>query len=176
MTTEREVFDGQCQCGAVVYRVEGESLALFACHCVECQRQSSSAFGMALWIRPTSVDVSGRLQEWVRQTPSGKQMRCSFCPACGTRVFHQMSGQDDVLSIKPGTLHDTSRLRPVGHIWSQSAQPWLDVAALATRFDTGAGPSSCLVYPGNPESFEPLFEAWRRARRTRAGGVVRTST
>ena len=160
--SEAETFDGQCQCGAVVYRVVGESLVLFACHCTECQRQSSSAFGMALWVRSSRVEVSGRLETWVRHTPGGKQMRCQFCPACGTRVFHQMSGQDDILSIKPGTLNDTSRLRPVGHIWADRAQPWLGLSGRGS--DAG---SACLVHPGNPESFEPLFEAWRAERRRR---------
>lgn len=174
MASAVELFEGQCQCGAVAYRVEGESLALFACHCTECQRQSSSAFGMALWVRTTSVDVSGPLQVWVRRTPSGKLMRCSFCSTCGTRVFHQMSDTDAILSIKPGTLNDTSRLRPVGQIWSQSAQPWLDLKEQA-RLDAHAG-SSCLVYPGNPEGFEPIFEAWRTAKNTRASGPVKTST
>ena len=154
---EAEVFEGRCQCGAVAYRVSGESRALFACHCVECQRQSSSAFGMALWVEPREVEVSGRLQVWTRHTPGGRQLCCSFCPTCGTRVFHQMNEQGALLSIKPGTLDDTSRLRPVGHIWWQSAQPWVELAP--------QGDVPCLVYPGNPESFEALFERWRVAKR-----------
>lgn len=164
MAEKLELFHGQCQCGAVVYRVAGESLALFACHCAECQKQSSSAFGMALWVRPRSVQLSGQLQTWMRPTPSGKQMRCSFCPTCGTRVFHQMTDTEAILSIKPGTLDDTSGLRPVAHIWSRSAQPWLDLDALSAR--RGTGSFGCLVYPENPESFEPIFESWRLAKQS----------
>lgn len=147
-----EVFEGQCQCGAVAYRVVGESLTLFACHCGECQKQSSSAFGMALWVKPTRVEIlSGRLQEWVRETPSGRQMVCKFCPTCGSRLFHQMTDQAEIMSIKPGTLKDTTWLRPAGHIWSQSAQPWL---ALDGH-----------VYPTNPQSFDAMFERWTTSRR-----------
>jgi hypothetical protein len=122
-----EVFEGQCQCGEVAYRVTGQSLVLFACHCSECQRQSSSAFGMALWVKHSVVELmSGRLQSWVRGTSNGQQMLCQFCPVCGSRIFHQLSSQKEIISIKPGTLNNTKWLKPVGHIWSQSAQPWVE--------------------------------------------------
>ena len=29
-----------------------------------------------------------------------------FCPTCGTRLFHRVLGQSEILSIKPGTLND----------------------------------------------------------------------
>lgn len=150
----KEVFEGRCQCGGVAYRVTGQALTLFACHCSECQKQSSSAFGMALWVKHSSIEiVSGHLASWLRQLPSGRQMVCRFCPTCGSRVFHQMADQSELISIKPGTLNDTRWLRPAGHIWSQSAQPWVDLG------------DSCLVYSGNPPSFEPMLESWANARR-----------
>lgn len=40
---------GQCQCGAIRYESTGESLALYVCHCLECQKQSASAFAF-LWM------------------------------------------------------------------------------------------------------------------------------
>ena len=68
-----DVFEGQCQCGAIRYRVAGKVSTLFACHCTECQRQSGSAFGMALWIKRPVVDISGgTVKEWIRTMPSGK--------------------------------------------------------------------------------------------------------
>ena len=145
----QEDFHGQCQCGALRYRVSGTSSTLFACHCTDCQRQSASAFGMALWVRDPDVEVIGGVpKEWVRTMPSGRQMACRFCGTCGTRLFHQVLSNPGVLSIKPGTLDDTSRLRPVGHIWISSKQPWLRLE------------DDCLQYPGNPESYEELLALW----------------
>ncbi len=144
-----DAFEGQCQCGEVAYRVVGTAVTLFACHCTECQRQSSSAFGMALWVRDADVQrLSGTLKEWIRVMPSGRRMACSFCPTCGTRLFHKMLGQSQLMSIKPGTLKDTTWLEPAGHIWMQSKQRWVHVEA------------TTLQYTGNPESFEELFAAW----------------
>ncbi|NLR75786.1 GFA family protein [Leeia aquatica] len=143
-------LSGQCQCGASRYRVMGEPLLVFACHCKECQRQSASAFGMGLWCRVQTREVSGELATWTRQTPSGRTMDCLFCPQCGSRLFHQLRDQPAILSIKPGTLDDTRWLRPGAHIWTDSAQCWFEL-------DPGV-PAS----PGNPPDFAPLIEAWQR--------------
>lgn len=145
----KKVFEGQCQCGAVAYSVTGVTTTLFVCHCTECQRQSSSAFGMALWVKEPSVEFSsGQVKEWIRTMPSGRKMSCQFCTDCGTRLFHKTVGQTQLLSIKPGTLRDTSELKPVGHIWTDSKQKWFDIE------------SGTLQYGGNPESFDDLICAW----------------
>ena len=144
-----EVFEGRCQCGEVKYRVAGTAATLFACHCTECQRQSASAFGMALWIRHGQVALlGGQLKEWTRVMPSGRSMVCSFCPTCGTRLFHQVLGQSAYLSIKPGTLDNPGAFTPVGHIWTASKLPWVAI------------PPGSLQYVGNPPDFDELLAAW----------------
>jgi hypothetical protein len=142
-------FEGQCQCGEVKYRVIGTPVTLFACHCTDCQRQSSSAFGMALWVRNAKIKfLVGRVKDWIRTLPSGRDMTCSFCPTCGVRLFHKLNGQTELMSIKPGTLNDTRLLQPVGHIWMKSKQNWVQIS-----------PSS-LQYSGNPENSEELISVW----------------
>lgn len=75
---------------------------------------------MALWVQDARVVLTGsELSEWVRPLPSGQRMACRFCPTCGTRLFHQVLGQTRFMSIKPGTLDDTSWLEPAGHLDGQ---------------------------------------------------------
>ena len=53
---------GSCQCGYVTYAVNGEPTSLNVCHCLDCQKQSGSAFGMSLVIEPDHalvVDAEG---------------------------------------------------------------------------------------------------------------------
>lgn len=148
MKAMKRIYEGSCQCGEVHYRVSGTPVTLFACHCTDCQRQSSSAFGMALWVKDATVDLErGVLKRWLRDMPSGRTMECSFCPTCGTRIFHQVMGQSEIISIKPGTLNDTRWLNPAGHIWVGSAQPWLQLDP------------ACLQYAGNPDHFADLASA-----------------
>ena len=43
---------GGCQCGAVRYEVEGDSLRVGLCHCTDCRKTSGSAFTLfAIWPR-----------------------------------------------------------------------------------------------------------------------------
>lgn len=81
--------EGGCQCGRVRYRVSGDPLALVACHCKECQRQSGSAFGMSLMVRASGFTVQGELKMFERAANSGRTLRCFFCPECGTRIYHE---------------------------------------------------------------------------------------
>ena len=50
-----------------------------------------------------------------------------FCPDCGTRVYHKPEYRKGSVSVKPGTLDDTSGLTPDIHIWTASKQPWVTI-------------------------------------------------
>jgi hypothetical protein len=121
-----QTWEGGCQCGSVRYRVQGKPLALAVCHCTECQRQSGSAFGMSLAVPGESFRLlRGELKTFTTVCDSGRIKHCAFCPDCGTRIYHQ--GTEPVMSIKPGTLDDTSWLDPGAHYWTKSKQPWVPI-------------------------------------------------
>ncbi len=150
-----DAYEGSCQCGEVRYRVSGESVNLFACHCTQCQEQSSSAFGMALWISNYTVDeLIGELKKWSRRTATGFVLSAEFCNTCGTRIFHSHSASPSVLSIKPGTLNDTKLLNPIAHIWTSESQQWMQF------------PEGCLRYSENPPGFEEMTDAWHEAKKS----------
>ncbi len=51
-----EVHEGGCVCGAIRYRVRGEPLRAYVCHCTFCQRFTGSAFGVLTWFDEENVD------------------------------------------------------------------------------------------------------------------------
>jgi hypothetical protein len=117
------VIDGGCQCGRVRYRVEREPFGLAVCHCTECQRQSGSAFGMSLAIASSAFKLqSGELKAFEVKCDSGRIKTCAFCSECGTRIYHQIRNG---MSIKAGTLDDTSWLKPDSHYWTKRKQSWV---------------------------------------------------
>ena len=121
---------GGCQCGEIRYRLTAEPLMLYICHCSDCQKQSASAFGMSLRMRPQDIDFEkGRetMRSWDTRGDDGEVKRCCFCPNCGTRIMHGSDDPTESVSIKAGTLDDTSGLRPGAHIWLRSAQPWVTI-------------------------------------------------
>ncbi|KAK8123396.1 hypothetical protein PG999_003314 [Apiospora kogelbergensis] len=104
----------RCQCGHVSFPTpSAERIALFHCHCTECQKQSGSAYGTsaiypAAGLFPLSAELEGRLGCYVRPTDRGGTMRCWFCRECGSRLFHRIAGPDGAprgtVSIKGGCV------------------------------------------------------------------------
>lgn len=105
---------GGCQCGAVRYEITGSPVAVYACHCTECQRQSGSAFAMSAVIPQEHFRITrGDPKMYARQTSPTKTMECWFCADCGTRLYHMPGGASYAnRNVKPGTLDDTAWLTP----------------------------------------------------------------
>ena len=120
-------YTGGCQCGSVRYVLTTQPIRLAACHCTECQRQSGSAFGMSMLVNKDSLTVTGLTKQFTRIADSGNEVTGVFCPECGVRIYHVLKSAQDVLSLKPGTLDDTSWLRPGYFVWMRSAQGWVPV-------------------------------------------------
>lgn len=117
---------GGCQCGAIRYRLLGTPVAVYACHCRLCQQQSASAFGMSMLIERNGIEFSGaEPRVYLTSGTSGRPKHCAFCGECGTRLYHTGAGARSILSIKAGSLDDTSVLTPTCHLWIRSAQPWV---------------------------------------------------
>lgn len=141
---------GACQCRRVRYEIRAEPMAVWACHCTECQRQSGAAFALSMPVpREAVVVTAGEPKSWLRTADSGRTMACVFCADCGTRLWHNPTAAAAVTIVKPGTLDDTSWLAPVGHIWTKSAQAWF-------RF-----PEGTLLYEGQHPDPAPMIAAWK---------------
>jgi len=145
---------GGCQCGAVRYEIDAEPLTVIACHCTECQRQSASAFGMTVPVPRAALRiVKGEPAHWSRLAENGNTLGAVFCPTCGVRLYHEPAN-GKFLNVKAGTLDDRSWARPVGHIWTDYAQPWVKEQL------TG------VIYPRQQPNMDAFVAAWCE----RAGG------
>lgn len=114
---------GGCQCGRVRYVLNGAYHRLNICHCLDCQRQSGSAFGMSLVIpAETFTLTAGELRTFELETASGRTKTCAFCAECGVRIFNRTR---ILYSVKAGTLDDASWLAPDAHYWTKRRQPWM---------------------------------------------------
>lgn len=111
---------GGCQCGAVRFSSTGEALALYICHCRECQRQSASAFGMSLQVSRAGLTVlSGEPKNWSRATDSGQRLNYVFCGACGSRLWHERDAASATVTIKAGCLDEPADISDATHIWTK---------------------------------------------------------
>ena len=148
--TERELpWEGGCLCGAIRYRLTEDALGLHVCHCTNCQRITGSGFLMSMPVHRRALDVaSGAPQLFAYTSADGLAKREHRCAACGSCLWSE-TRVPDVLAVQAGTLDDTSWLRPAAHIWTRSAQPWVEI------------PSDALLYDGQPDDDMPLVRAWK---------------
>lgn len=110
---------GGCQCGAVRYEIRGPAVDLYVCHCNECRRQSASAFGISMIVRPADlVLVCGTPRTWTRAANVGGSLDCAFCPDCGSRLWHGDLAADRDISVKGGSLDRPPDLSKAKHIWT----------------------------------------------------------
>lgn len=126
---------GRCQCGKVCYKSAGEPLALYICHCLECQKQSASAFGISLQVSRADFHVvQGTPKYWSRTTDSGKNLRCAFCPTCGSRLWHESDPVSKTLFIKGGSLDEPLDLSNAIHLWVTRKLPGVIIPEGAKQF------------------------------------------
>ena len=115
---------GGCQCGAVLYECVEQPTRLYICHCKECRKQSASAFGISFIVPRVNFHlIDGTPQFWARDTNNGPKLECAFCPACGSRLWHQSSGPSETLSVKGGSLDEPVDISNAVHIWTSSKLP-----------------------------------------------------
>ncbi|KAK4153463.1 Mss4-like protein [Chaetomidium leptoderma] len=135
-----------CECGAIHFTTPTPSpLALYLCHCTECRKQSSSAFGTsaifpAAGLFPLSADLSSKLSLWTRPTSEGRTLDCYFCSECGVRVMHRAREADgterDTVRVKGGLVRGLVWEGAI-HIYTRSAV--VDVPDGVERWDGAPG-------------------------------------
>ncbi|WP_115989774.1 MULTISPECIES: GFA family protein [Pseudomonas] len=118
-------FTGQCLCGQVSIEIEAQQLPpLYACHCLNCQRWSGSAFGLHVLCPASAVQVKGETATFVREY-QGQTSTQHVCGECHTRLFNETTAAPGMRVVRAGVLEGTERFTPVAHIWTRRKQPWL---------------------------------------------------
>ena len=120
-------YSGGCQCKQIRYEIIEEPIRLVACHCTECQRQSGSAFGMSMHINQNAILLKGKIKTYDRTAQSGYKNTGCFCPNCGNRIYNIPHSLNKIYTLKPGTLDDTSWLKPSSFIWTKNSQGWVPI-------------------------------------------------
>jgi hypothetical protein len=132
--------EGGCACGAVRYRLTSEPLFVHCCHCLNCQRQTGSAFVINLLIEADRMELlTGEPQPVDVPRDDGSVQRIFRCSACQVAVFSEY-GWPEVRFVRGGTLDDPSAVTPDVHIYTRSKLPWValpeDTPAFDAYYDT----------------------------------------
>jgi hypothetical protein len=132
MSVERE---GGCSCGEVRYRLTSDPLFVHCCHCLNCQRQTGSAFVINLLIEAHRVELlAGEPHAVDVPRDDGSTQRIYRCPTCEIAVFSEY-GRPEVRFVRGGTLDDPSSVEPDVHIYTRSKLPWVVLPRSVPAFD-----------------------------------------
>jgi hypothetical protein len=127
--------EGGCACGAVRYRLASEPLFVHCCHCLNCQRQTGSAFVINLLIEADRVELlQGEPNAFDVLRDDGSTQRIFRCPTCQTAVY-SLYTRPDIYFVRGGTLDDPAAVSPDVHIFTKSKVPWLTLPQSVPAFD-----------------------------------------
>jgi hypothetical protein len=148
--------EGGCACGAVRYRLTSDPLFTHCCHCLNCQRQTGSAFVINVLIEADRVELlAGDPQPVDVPRDDGSKQTIWRCPSCQIAVFSEY-GRQEVRFVRAGTLDNPASVAPDVHIYTRSKLPWVSL------------PDSVPAY----EVYYDMKELWPTASRERLEAVI----
>lgn len=142
--------EGGCSCGEVRFRLTSDPLFVHCCHCLNCQRQTGSAFVINLLIETDRVELlAGETQPVDVPRDDGSAQTIFRCPSCQVAVFSQY-GHPGFRFVRAGTLDDPAGVSPDVHIFTRSKVSWVTLPEAVPAFEVYY--DSKALWP--PESLE----------------------
>ena len=130
------VHEGGCLCGAVRYRVQGPPLSVSICHCVNCQRNSGSAFSVNVVFPKGALTMHGSPSVYEDKGETGATVRRIFCGTCGTPLDSQsVFSSPGYAVIKAGTFDNPGEFVPDCELYCISAMPWWSAGVERKHYD-----------------------------------------
>ena len=135
-----DLREGGCSCGEVRYRLASDPLFTHCCHCLNCQRQTGSAFVINLLIESDRVELlAGDPRPVDVPRGGGKKQRVFRCSVCQVAVYSRYT-RAGIRFVRGGTLDEPASIAPDVHIYTRSKLSWVtlpsSVPAFAAYYDT----------------------------------------
>jgi hypothetical protein len=121
---------GGCLCGDVRYELRQDPVLVYFCHCTDCQTESASVGYLGVVVKPDALAFTRgeeKLEVVAVGLPDGREKGWRGCRRCKVRLGAARASATGLSSVDGGTFDDTSWLVPAGHIWTRSAQPWIQL-------------------------------------------------
>jgi len=114
--------EGGCLCGAVRYRVEGESAARTLCHCDSCRRAAGGpSVAWAVFAKDAVVFTAGAPALYA----SSPGVVRGFCARCGTSLTWSCEDKPGQVDLTTASFDDPERFAPTREIWTEERLSWV---------------------------------------------------
>lgn len=120
------MHNGNCLCGRIEYRYDGEIDEISMCHCSQCQKGQGSAF---VAVAPVQADKFHILrgEEYLKEFRASPNKARVFCAECGSPLY---SAKDDLPGIKRlrlGTLETPVQAKRQYHAFVAEKASWYEI-------------------------------------------------
>jgi hypothetical protein len=140
-------IEGGCRCGRVRYRAALDAMPkAYACHCLDCQTWSGSAFSANFILGEDQLEVTGEPALFELTSDDGMRVsRQRGCPVCFNRVFNTNTARPGLAIIRAGTLDRSDELTLVAHIWTKRKLDGIDIPDGVPAWEEGAPPADFMA-------------------------------
>jgi hypothetical protein len=125
LSVETAVRIASCVCGRLEAECLAEPASVSLCNCLDCQRRTGSAFGIAAFFARDAVRVRGESGCFARTSESGDAFSFHFCLHCGTTVYWETGLKPDLVAVAAGAFADPAFPAPSRTHFDQHRHPWL---------------------------------------------------
>ncbi len=133
-------MEGECNCGAVRFRLSVEPYGVYVCHCSICRRHTGTNGNAVVVVENQNFQwLAGEEQVRTWRKP-GHDWQIWFCAVCGS----QLPGTNDAerMFVPAGLLADpTHRLKVLHHIWVDSKAGWDEIGDSGQQHPGALAPS-----------------------------------
>ena len=125
---------GECLCGMVKYKFDGEFNRTRSCHCSRCRKAFGGGGSATGFINPQDFSwISGEdnLSEYKPVPDFGVY----FCKSCGSKICASFQG--NIIGIVLGTLNEDPNMKLMEHIYVGSKASWDDIGSDVPQYEEG---------------------------------------
>ncbi len=120
-----ETYTGSCLCKKVTYKLVGEPMRFYHCHCERCRKATGTGHATNIMVKPdtdiewlTGEELLGRYK-----VPEAERFYNCFCKECGSPMPRVIPELGSVL-IAAGSLDMIPEMKPQGRIFWGSRVEW----------------------------------------------------
>lgn len=120
------MYTGQCLCGGVRFRIEGELAPVQVYHCSQCRHAQGTPFATNIPVSTDAfhLDAGEDLLKGFESTPGKERV---FCGHCGSPLFSRRADLPDVVRIRAGLINEPLDVRPAWHFFTASKANWWEI-------------------------------------------------
>ena len=120
------MITGECNCGAVRYRVDAEATGVYVCHCSICRRFTGTNGNAVVVVSNDAFTWTGGEGQIATWKKPGHDWQMWFCGICGSQVPGENS--ESTMFLPAGSITSGGEdLKVIHHIWVGSKASWDEI-------------------------------------------------